>query len=262
MSALKGAAFLLMCLGAEAGYFNAYRAPAPKPLAKKKPYRSEYRVMPGPHARHLLKSPLPHTYTNPETLPKAWDWANINGTSYVTRTLNQHLPQYCGSCWAHGSLSSLADRIKIKRRARGVDVSLSVQAILNCGTVAAGSCHGGNHLQTYEFIVNTGYVPFESCQPYAACSAESTEGQCAAGNYECSPINVCRTCSTFKSEGGVCNPIELFPNATVAEYGPVAGASDMMAEIYHRGPIACALNAEPILDYPGGVSTTRWPPVN
>ncbi len=51
----------------------------------------------------------------------------------------------------------------------------------------------------------------------------------------------------------MCNPIELFPNATVAEYGPVAGASDMMAEIYHRGPIACALNAEPILDYPGGV---------
>lgn len=74
----------------------------------------------------------------------------------------QHIPQYCGSCWAHGSLSSFADRIKIARKAQGDDINLSIQFILNCGTESAGSCHGGYHTSTYEFIQKTGFVPYDT----------------------------------------------------------------------------------------------------
>ena len=42
-------------------------------------------------------------------LPDDFHWGNVNGVSYLTHSLNQHVPQYCGSCWAHGALSSLAD---------------------------------------------------------------------------------------------------------------------------------------------------------
>lgn len=66
-------------------------------------------------------------------------------------------------------------------------------------------------------------------------------------------MNTCKTCSTFKDMGGVCRAIEYFPNATVSEYGRVSGATAMMAEIYKRGPIACGINAEPILNYHGGI---------
>jgi cathepsin X len=53
--------------------------------------------------------------------------------------------------------------------------------------------------------------------------------------------------------GGFCSEIDVFPNASIAEYGEVKGETDMMAEIYARGPIACAIDADPIRTYTGGI---------
>jgi hypothetical protein len=39
-----------------------------------------------------LTAALPHTYTKKEDLPKNWDWSNIDGSSFVTKNLNQHIP--------------------------------------------------------------------------------------------------------------------------------------------------------------------------
>lgn len=72
-------------------------------------------------------SPLPHTYLGSSNLPANYNWGDVNGVSYLTHSLNQHVPQYCGSCWAHGALSSLADRIKIARLGHGDDINLSIQ---------------------------------------------------------------------------------------------------------------------------------------
>ena len=73
-----------------------------------------------------------------DELPESFNWGDVDGKSYLTKSLNQHIPQYCGSCWAHGALSSLGDRIKIARNAAGDDINLSIQFILNCGTEMAG----------------------------------------------------------------------------------------------------------------------------
>ena len=49
---------------------------------------------------------------------------------------------------------------------------------MNCGKDVAGSCHGGYHTGVYELIQQMGYVPFDTCMPYMACSEDSSEGFC------------------------------------------------------------------------------------
>lgn len=41
-------------------------------------------------------------------------------------------PQYCGSCWLHGTLSMIQDRLKIVKKGLGPDVMLARQSLLNC----------------------------------------------------------------------------------------------------------------------------------
>merc|ERR1712216_754526 len=151
-------------------------------------------------------------------------WCNKSGVNYCTKSLNQHIPQYCGSCWAHGFVSALQDRIKIAREGKGVDISLSVQHVLNCGT--AGSCHGGSGLGVYKWIKSIGDetgagISYLSANPYLACSSDSKEGLCPNADFTCTPKNTAITCGTFGQE---CVGINHYPNATISEYGSISGA--------------------------------------
>lgn len=217
---------------------------------------SELKTMPGHDKPENFALPLPHTYVQHHKIPGQFTWQNVNGTSFLTKMLNQHIPQYCGSCWAHGTLSALGDRIKIARNAQGPDVNLAIQYILNCGAGIAGSCHGGSAGGVYQYIKDAGMIPYDTCLTYEACSHESNEGNCAHKSedaFTCSPINTCRTCSTFSSSGGFCSQVDVFPNASIGEYGKVVGEEHMMAEIYARGPIACEVDATPLDEYMGGI---------
>jgi cathepsin X len=202
-------------------------------------------------SRDDWQTPRPQDYLEVGDLPDNWDWRNVNGTNFCTRNINQHIPQYCGSCWAQGATSALADRIKIARKAQGVEIDLSVQFILNCGD--AGSCYGGSASAVYRFVKKYGSMPFSTCQPYMACSSDSKEGLCNGADWSCSAENICRTCSTFPPQGK-CVGINRYPNASIAEYGSIQGEEAIMKEIYARGPVAAGIDAVPILNYQGGVA--------
>lgn len=192
-----------------------------------------------------------------------FNWCNKDGVNFCTASLNQHIPQYCGSCWAHGAVSALQDRIKIDRinnnatgYATGDDIQLSVQHVLNCGT--AGSCIGGSAGGTYQWIKSIGDqsgsgISYATQQPYVACSFQGhTDGICHGSDFSCTPLNVARTCGTF---GQQCVGLNQYPNATISEYGNIQGADAMMKEIYSRGPIACDVDAGPLDKYTTGVVT-------
>jgi cathepsin X len=187
--------------------------------------------------------------------PDEFTWCDKDGVNYCTMNRNQHIPQYCGSCWAHGALSALADRVKIARGAKGIDINPAVQHILNCGD--AGSCHGGFSSGVYQWIKKHGGVSTETAQPYLACSSESKEGFCPYANTKCSALNTARTCGSFDHEGGACTGLSHYPNITVSDYGSISGSDAMMKEIFNRGPIACGIAADPILNYEGGIVTDK-----
>jgi len=197
-------------------------------------------------------------------LPAEFTWCNKDGVNYCTMSRNQHLPQYCGSCWAHGSLSALGDRIKIARGAKGIDINLAVQHMLNCGDV--GSCYGGSVVGPYDWIYRlskTGSgISYETSQSYMACSSDSKEGFCGHADWTCNTMNTARTCSTFTEKGGRCVGLTQYPNATVTSYGSVSGADAMAQEIYNRGPIPCGVDASYIDDYMGGIVTVSGDATN
>lgn len=194
----------------------------------------------------------------PMEYPAEFSWCNKDGVSYCTMSRNQHIPQYCGSCWAHGAMSAFGDRIKIARKGQGIDINLSIQHMLNCGN--AGTCYGGSidgpYQWIYEISKKTGSgISYETSLPYIACSHDSREGFCPHVDTTCKPINVARTCGSFSAEGGPCTGLAFYPNATVAEYGSISGKGSMMKEIYNRGPIACGIDAMKLLNFEKGIIT-------
>ena len=92
---------------------------------------------------------------------------------------------------------------------------------------------------------------YVDCQPYIACSHDSTNGFCPYVDTTCSnPDQICKTCTNQ-----TCSAIKHYPNATIAEYGSYNDADvwKIQAEIYARGPVKASVNAEPLQNYTGGI---------
>eukprot|EP00488_Nonionellina_sp_1-RS-2012_P002835 TRINITY_DN5732_c0_g1_i1.p1 TRINITY_DN5732_c0_g1~~TRINITY_DN5732_c0_g1_i1.p1 ORF type:complete len:106 (-),score=21.55 TRINITY_DN5732_c0_g1_i1:183-500(-) len=94
----------------------------------------------------VIKAALPSVYIDVSALPDTFSWNSVNGTNYATLSRNQHLPTYCGSCWAFGSTSALSDRLSILRARAGQyiwpEINLSPQVLIN--ERGGGSCNGGD----------------------------------------------------------------------------------------------------------------------
>ena len=172
-------------------------------------------------------------------MPKTFSWGNVDGESYLTSIRNQHIPVYCGSCWAMGSSSALADRWNIvskkAAKANGDDTAalpqtmLSVQNIVSCGNdkTGCGSCNGGDDSGVYEYAKKFG-IPHESCSNYMAINT-----RCRADK----PVTdenkpPCYTCSPGRAG---CKAISAFDKLYISGYGEASGYAKMKQEIYANG---------------------------
>ena len=185
-----------------------------------------------------VTSPLPHTYLRPSDIPDQYDPRNISGVDYTTVNRNQHIPQYCGSCWAMGTSSALSDRIKLMRKAAFPDIDLSPQVLIDCVTAnTSKGCDGGDPTAAYSWILANG-IPDDTCTNYLARTQP------------CSTIDVCKTCTP----DGSCSAVASHPTYYITEHSQLAGEDNMLAEIYARGPIACGVAVTPEFEqYTGGI---------
>jgi len=195
-------------------------------------------------SRAPVKSALPHSYTPPDSLPAEWSWAK---EKELTPMLNQHIPRYCGSCWLHGAISALSDRINIRRNGTtafgvagqsGPMVQLARQVVLNCGQETAGSCEGGSDTGVYQFVHEHG-LPDETCQQYEAM------------DHECSDMRTCMNCDSpdfVKPGQPACYPVQRYTKYFVEEWGVLSNATvhQIKAEIFRRGPITCSIDSSPL----------------
>ncbi|CAF0743189.1 unnamed protein product, partial [Didymodactylos carnosus] len=173
-----------------------------------------------------------------DELPRDWDWCNVNGKSFCTASWNQHIPKYCGSCYLHGTLAALNDRLKIQFNGLQ-DILLGRQVFLNCGKARGlgNGCYGGKAYQVLEYMYRYG-LPDETCQNYVAESSPT-----------CNDETICQNCLPVENGTLRCwpvkNPILFF----VQSYGQLSGEIQMMSEIYKRGPISCGFYSTLDFDY-------------
>eukprot|EP00352_Strombidinopsis_acuminata_P002866 CAMPEP_0176379114 /NCGR_PEP_ID=MMETSP0126-20121128/30132_1 /TAXON_ID=141414 ORGANISM="Strombidinopsis acuminatum, Strain SPMC142" /NCGR_SAMPLE_ID=MMETSP0126 /ASSEMBLY_ACC=CAM_ASM_000229 /LENGTH=617 /DNA_ID=CAMNT_0017741763 /DNA_START=16 /DNA_END=1869 /DNA_ORIENTATION=+ len=183
-----------------------------------------------------VREPLEHI----NGLPEQWLWDDINGVNYLTNLRNQHIPQYCGSCWAHAATSAMSDRIKIARNAAWPDINIAPQVLISCEMQDDG-CHGGSHYEAFKWM-SENEITDETCSIYRARGHDN--GQV------CSAMQSCRNCYP----GEACYIPKHYYIYQTDEYGHLSGEENMMQEIYQRGPIACSIAVPEDLDnYTGGI---------
>ena len=152
-------------------------------------------------------------------------WGNVNGQNYLTWIKNQHIPTYCGSCWAQAATSVLNDRLNIQRINSGQSFPrhvLSVQSIINCNL--GGTCLGGDSGLAWE-RAKTWKIPTETCKVYESKNPDS---------FSCEGVERCSNSSKDNTWA-----ITDFNGITVQEWVTIRGEEAIKTHLAD-GPIACS----------------------
>lgn len=153
--------------------------------------------------------------TKTDPLPASYDWREKGA---VTEVKNQG---QCGSCWSFATVASIEGSNYLTNNQL---VSLSEQELVDC-SVSDNGCQGGLPSRAYEDLLeNKAGLELENAYPYSA---------------------VQKGCKADTS----------LEKVFIDSWVPVAKSEDMIAAaLMQYGPLAIALNAEPMQMYMGGIS--------
>lgn len=146
--------------------------------------------------RHINAPVYQYSSEELTNVPEFLDWGYHldvkNPTSghyvnYLSTIKNQHLPQYCGSCWAQATASTMTDRLNILRNTAGAEWTVSAQMLLTCSKNPANNLNGCEGADTYEAALFLEESPIfdSSCLAYQAIDLD---GMCADKDKICQNI--------------------------------------------------------------------------
>uniref|UniRef100_A0A8D0DP70 Dipeptidyl peptidase 1 n=1 Tax=Salvator merianae TaxID=96440 RepID=A0A8D0DP70_SALMN len=169
------------------------------------------RPKPAPLTAELLKEA--------SSLPKSWDWRNVNGVNYVSPVRNQ---ASCGSCYAFASMGMLESRIRILTN-NSQAPTLSPQQVVSCSEYSQGCDGGFPYLIGGKYVQDFGVVE-EDCFPYTG-----TDSPCVFKD------NCYRYYSSdYYYVGGFyggCN--EALMKLELVRHGPMAVAFEVYTDFVH-----------------------------
>jgi cathepsin F len=148
-----------------------------------------------------------------DSLPTSWDWREHGAVGKV-KDQGQ-----CGSCWAFSTVGNLEGLYAIKNKTQK---SFSEQQLVDCDKIDSG-CNGGLMENAYKYIQQAGGLELEADYKYTA------RGQSCKFDKKKSAVNV----TGFETVGTDEERIKSYLQST--------------------GPLAVALNAEPLQFYSGGI---------
>ena len=145
--------------------------------------------------------------------PEAFNWLD---KKVLTDVKDQG---YCGSCWAFSAVGNIEALYYLKY---GENVRFSEQQLVDCDTYDSG-CDGGLMENTFKWIIDNGGLTTEKEYPY---------------------VGYDQKCKTGKKPGVQISDFVLL-NTTDEEY--------IKKYLYQVGPLAIAINADPLQFYTGGI---------
>ena len=162
--------------------------------------------------------------------PDAYDWRDYGRVSPVKDQAS------CGSCWAFSTIANLEGLYYAKK---GVMKTFSEQMLVDCDTSDSG-CNGGLMQYAFTWLKKNG-IMLDSDYPYTG-----TKGTCKSDKSKYVDMSV----TGYKKLGSSWSTWSAVDEDEIKEF------------LYETGPLAIALNADPLQTYTSGIldlTSTKCP---
>ena len=165
--------------------------------------------------------------------PDSFDWRDQNVISTQIKDQSS-----CGACWAFASIGNLEGLYAIEKH---VIKTFSEQMLIDCDTLDSG-CNGGLMEYTFTWLKQNGGIMFEADYPYKGMKSG------------------CKKDSSKYADMRITGYIKLGSSSST---WPCVDEDEIKEFLYITGPLAIALNGNPLQTYRSGVidkTSAQCPP--